>query len=497
MLDQVIFGFSVALSAQNLFYCFVGTVLGTAIGVLPGIGPVATIALLLPVTFGIPPECAIIMLAGIFYGAQYGGSTTSILINLPGELSSVVTGIDGYQMARSGRAGQALAVAAIGSFIAGTVATCVLALSGPFLTALALSFQPADYFSLMLLGLVISSVLTHGSVVKSIAMVVLGIGLGLIGSDVETGAKRLTLGFAELNDGIDFVPLTMGIFGIAEIIRNLERPELRSTITTAIGRLWLDREDWKRVIPSIVRGTALGSFVGILPGGGAAIAAMGAYAIERRFSPNRANFGKGAIEGVAAPESANNAAAQTSFIPLLSLGIPGNAVTALIIGALIVHGVQPGPRMMQEQPALFWGVIASMWIGNVMLLVINLPLIGIWVKLLKVRYEYLYPAIIVFCLVGVYGMNRSVFDVGLVTVFSILGYVLLRLRFEATPLLIGFVLGPMMEEYFRRAMLLSNGDLTTFIDRPISAILLLIAAATLVAMNLSRLRSAKDNALQE
>ena len=495
LLSNLSFGFGVAFTVQNLGACLVGALLGTAIGVLPGIGPVATISLLLPLTFGLSSTTAIIMLAGIYYGAQYGGSTTSILMNLPGEVSSVITALDGYQMARNGQAGPALAVAALGSFFAGSVATLLVAASGPLLTAVALSFGPADYFSLMFLGLIVSAVLTEGNVLKSIAMMVAGVGLGLVGTDVQTGQQRFTFGIPELSDGIGFAPMAMGMFGVAEIIRNLEMPEVRDALKTKITRLWLNGEEWKRVAGPVLRATALGSVVGILPGGGAALASMGAYTLERRISRNKHLFGKGAIEGVAAPESANNAAAQTSFIPLLTLGIPANAVMALMVGALIIQGIQPGPRMIEAQPELFWGLIASMWVGNLMLLVINLPLIGMWVRLLKVPYDLMYPAILVFCAIGVYSLNNNNFDVFVTVVFGFLGYLFSKIGCPPAPMLIGFVLGPMMEEHLRRAMLLSRGDPMVFVERPISASLLGLALLAVIAMALPSIRRGKDQAL--
>ncbi|MBV1799396.1 tripartite tricarboxylate transporter permease [Siccirubricoccus sp. G192] len=495
LLANLAHGFGVALSFTNVTFALVGALIGTAIGVLPGIGPVATISLLLPITFGQPATTAIIMLAGIYYGAQYGGSTTAILLNLPGEISSVVTTLEGYKMARNGRAGAALATAALASFFAGTVATVVVAGSGPLLTSVALSFGPADYFSLMLLGLIISAVLAQGSVTKAIGMVTLGVALGLVGTDVQTGQQRFTFGVPELSDGISFVALAMGMFGIAEIILNLERPEARSVLKTKVGSLWLTKEEFHRAIPSVLRGTAVGTVLGILPGGGASLSSFGSYMMERKVSKGRHLFGTGAIEGVAGPESANNAAAQTSFIPLLTLGIPSNAVMALMVGALIIQGIQPGPRMVEAQPDLFWGLICSMWIGNVMLLVINLPMIGMWVKLLQVPYKFLYPAILVFCSIGAYSVNNNVFDVYTTVVFSIVGYIFNKLKMEPAPLLIGFVLGPMMEEHLRRAMLLSRGDATVFIERPISASMLAIGAIALLAMVLPNLRKGKEAAM--
>jgi putative tricarboxylic transport membrane protein len=497
LIGNLAHGFGVAISFTNLGAALLGALIGTAIGVLPGIGPVATISLLLPITFGMSATTAIIMLAGIFYGAQYGGSTTAILLNLPGEVSSVVTTLEGYKMARNGRAGAALTTAALGSFFAGTVATVLVAASGPLLTQVALSFGPADYFSLMLLGLIIASVLAQGSVVKAIGMVVVGVALGLVGTDVQTGQQRFTFGIPELSDGIGFVPVAMGMFGIAEIVLNLERPEARSVLSTKVGSLYLTREEFKRSIAPVLRGTVIGSVLGILPGGGASLAAFGSYMMERKLSKYRHQFGNGAIEGVAGPESANNAAAQTSFIPLLTLGIPSNAVMALMVGALIIQGIQPGPRMVEAQPDLFWGLIASMWVGNLMLLVINLPMIGMWVSLLKVPYKYMYPAILVFCSIGVYSLNNNVFDVYMTILFSVFGYLCNKLRMEAAPLLIGFVLGPMMEEHLRRAMLLSRGDAMIFLQRPISATLLGIGAIALLAMALPNLRKKKEAALAE
>ncbi|MBS7810655.1 tripartite tricarboxylate transporter permease [Roseococcus pinisoli] len=490
-------GFGVALSFQNLAFALLGALIGTAIGVLPGIGPVATISLLLPITFGLPATTAIIMLAGIYYGAQYGGSTTAILLNLPGEVSSVVTTLEGYKMARNGRAGAALATAALGSFFAGTVATILVAASGPVLTQVALSFGPADYFSLMLLGLIIACVLAQGSIVKAIGMVVLGVALGLVGTDVQTGQQRFTFGIPELSDGLGFVPIAMGMFGIAEIVLNLERPESRSILSTKVGQLWLTKEEFKRSTPAVLRGTLVGSFLGLLPGGGASLAAFGSYMMERKMSKGRAMFGNGAIEGVAGPEAANNAAAQTSFIPLLTLGIPSNAVMALMVGALIIQGIQPGPRMVEAQPDLFWGLIASMWIGNVMLLVINLPMIGMWVKLLSVPYRFLYPSILVFCCIGVYSLNNNAFDVYMTVLFTVFGYICSKLKMEPAPLLIGFVLGPMMEEHLRRAMLLSRGDWSVFVQRPISATMLGIALIALLLMAMPNIRKGKEKAMAE
>ncbi|MFG1317941.1 tripartite tricarboxylate transporter permease [Xanthobacter autotrophicus] len=497
LIDNLALGFSVALSLQNVLYCFVGVLLGTLIGVLPGLGPIATIAMLLPITFGLPPVSALIMLSGIYYGAQYGGSTTAILINLPGESSSVVTAIDGHQMARKGRAGAALATAALGSFFAGTVATFLLAVFAPPLAELALQFGPPEYFSLMVLGLIASVTLASGSVVKAIAMIVLGLLLGLSGQDIYTGAPRFTFDLAELSDGFDFVALAMGMFGISEIIRNLEDEHQRSLVAAKVKSLMLTGEEFKRIIGPVLRGTALGSFLGILPGGGAMLSSFASYSIEKKISKTPREFGRGAIEGVAGPESANNAGAQTSFIPMLTLGIPSNPVMALMIGALIIQGITPGPNVVTEKPDLFWGVIASMWIGNFMLVLLNLPLIGLWVRLLTVPYHVMFPAIIAFCCIGVYSVNNNTFDVYSMALFGVLGYALVKLDCEPAPLLLGFVIGPMLEEYLRRAMLISRGDPMVFVTRPISAVLLGLAVAALVVVLLPSVQKTREEAFKE
>lgn len=484
LLNNILLGLSTAVSLENLLYCFVGTVLGTAIGVLPGIGPSTTIALLLPFTMTLDVIPALIMLAGIYYGAQYGGSTTAILINLPGEPSSAVTALDGYQMARKGRAGQALAIAAIGSFFAGTVATLVIAAFAPILASVALQFGPAEYFSLIVLGLILSVVLAHGSLIKALAMVVLGLVLGLIGTDVTSGVQRYTFGQLELAEGISFVTLSVGFFGLAEIFRNLQNEGTIASVTKNIGGLWLSSEDIKRSIWPILRGTALGSFLGILPGGGALLSSFASYTVEKKMSSHPEEFGKGAIEGVAGPEAANNAGAQTSFIPMLTLGLPANAIMAMMAGAMVVQGIVPGPNVAVDRPELFWGLIASMWIGNLMLIVLNLPLIGIWAKLLTVRYTVLFPAIVTFSVIGVFSLNGNPFDLLALAVIGVLGYVLLRLGCEPAPLLLGFILGPMMEEHLRRAMLLSFGRPTIFLTRPISAVLLGVAVLALITISL-------------
>jgi putative tricarboxylic transport membrane protein len=490
-------GFATAASPENLLFCFVGVILGTLIGVLPGIGATATIAMLLPITFQLEPVSSLIMLAGIYYGAQYGGSTTAILINMPGESSSAVTAIDGYQMARRGKAGTALAVAALGSFFAGTVATVLVAVFAPPLTAIALKFGAAEYFSLMLLGLVSAIALAHGSVLKALAMMVLGLLLGVVGTDIYTGTPRFTFGITEYADGLSFVALAVGIFGIAEILRNLEADQDRTVLTAKLGALWPSRADLKAMVAPMLRGTALGSALGVLPGGGAVLAAFASYSVEKRISHRPEEFGKGAIAGVAGPESANNAGAQTSFIPLLTLGIPANPVMALMVGAMIIQGIVPGPGVATDQPALFWGIIASMWIGNLMLIVLNLPLIGLWVRLLKVPYHILFPVIMVFCSIGVYSVNSNAFDLYAVAAFGLFGYILLKLRCEPAPLLLGFVLGPLLEENLRRAMILGRGDPTTFLTRPISATLLALTALVLVIVLMPAVRKKRAEVFVE
>jgi TctA family transporter len=497
LLGNLGLGLQTALTLSNLFYCLVGVFLGTAIGVLPGLGPTATIAMLLPITFTLPPVSALIMLAGIYYGSQYGGSTTSILVNLPGEAASVVTTLDGYQMAKQGRAGAALATSAIGSFFAGTVATFLIAGFGPPLAAIALKFGPAEYFSLMVLGLVASVVLAQGSLLHAIGMVVLGLLLGLIGTDVTSGSQRYTFDIPYLADGIGFVTVAMGMFGLGEIIRNLETESERSVIIAKITSLMPTRDDWRRMIAPILRGTFVGSALGILPGSGSILGSFAAYSIEKKVSKNAAQFGKGAIEGVAAPESANNAGAQTSFIPMLTLGIPSNPVMALMIGAMIIQGIQPGPSVITEQPALFWGIIVSMWIGNLFLVILNLPMIGIWVRMIMVPYQFLYPAILVFCAIGVFSLNNSTFDVHLMALFGVLGYVFSKLGCEPAPMLLAFILGPLMEEYLRRAMLLSRGNPWVFVQRPISATLLMLAVLAMCTVLIPAFSKTREEAFRE
>ena len=496
LISNLALGFSVAITPVNLALCLAGVLVGTLIGVLPGIGPVATIAMLLPITFGLPPIGALIMLAGIYYGAQYGGSTTSILVNIPGEASSVVTALDGFQMARQGRAGAALAIAAIGSFFAGTVATLLLAALSAPLTKAALAFGAPEYFSLMVLGLVFAVVLASGSIAKAVAMILVGLVLSMVGTDLVTGAPRMSMGFPELANGIGFVVIAMGVFGFAEIMRNLEAPEHRGVVNSKLTGLMPTKADLKQSLGAISRGTLIGSVLGILPGGGAVIASFAAYTFEKRVSKHPEKFGTGVIEGVAAPESANNAAAQTSFVPLLTLGIPANPVMALMIGAMTIQGIIPGPQVMVRQPDLFWGLIASMWIGNLMLLIINLPLIGLWVRLLRVPYRLLFPAIIAFCCIGGYSVNNSAFDVVLTAIFGLAGYWFVKHDFEPAPMLLGLMLGPMMEENLRRAMVISNGDTMVFVTRPISAALLIIGAALLVVAILPMIRRRREQVFE-
>ncbi|MEO6281016.1 tripartite tricarboxylate transporter permease [Roseateles sp.] len=499
LINNLALGFQTALSLQNLLYAFFGCVLGTLIGVLPGLGPVATIAMLLPSIYTLDATPALIMLAGIYYGAQYGGSTTAILINVPGESSSVVTAIDGYQMARQGRAGAALAAAGLGSFFAGCVGTIIIAAFAPPLTELAFKFGSAEYFSLMVLGLVGAVVLASGSLVKAISMIVLGLLLGQVNTDVITGAARFSFDIPELTDGIGFVVIAMGIFGFGEIIANLGQPEEhREVFTKEVKGLWPTREDFHEAWPSVLRGTALGSVLGVLPGGGALLASFASYTLEKKVVRNpRIPFGKGAIQGVAGPESANNAGAQTSFIPMLTLGIPPNAVMALMVGAMTIKGIQPGPQVMTSNPELFWGLIASMWIGNLMLIVLNLPLIGIWIKLLTVPYRFLFPAIVVFCCIGTYSLNNNNFDVFMTAGFAMLGYVFYKLNCEPAPLLLGFILGPMMEENLRRALLLARGDWSTFLTRPLSAGLLVGAALMILVVMLPSIKNKREEAFQD
>ena len=497
LLHDLFFGFGVILDPVVLLYCLAGVTLGTLIGVLPGLGPVATISILLPMTYYLPPVPALIMLVGIYYGSQYGGSTTAILVNIPGESASVVTCIDGHEMAKQGRAGAALGIAAFGSFIAGTIATLVIATFAPPLGELALDFGSPEYFSLMVLGLVAAVVLAHGSLVKAIAMVLMGLIIGIVGTDSSSGMARFTFGQVTLTDGIEFAVVALGLFGFSEVMRNLERNEERETYSTRIRNLLPSREDWRRSWKPILRGTALGSLFGTIPGAGATISSFAAYTLEKKLSREPHRFGKGAVEGVAAPESANNAAAQTSIIPLLTLGIPGTATMAVMLGAMIIVGITPGPMVMVTNPDLFWGLIVSMWVGNLFLVILNLPLIGIWVKLLQVPYRLLYPLILLIAVVGIYSINNNPLDIVLAAGFGIAGYVLNKLGCELAPLILGFILGPLIEEHLRRAMLISRGDATIFLTQPLSAAFLALAALLIVMIVVPNLRRIRDVVAQE
>ncbi|HEU4351318.1 MAG TPA: tripartite tricarboxylate transporter permease [Burkholderiales bacterium] len=497
LLSNLALGFATALSPSNLFLGFVGCLVGTLIGVLPGVGPIATIAMLMPLTLKVDPTGALIMLAGIYYGAQYGGSTTAILVNMPGEVTAVVTALDGHEMAKQGRAGAALGIAALGSFFAGSVATLIIAAIGVPLTRLALLFGPAEYFALMVFGLGLAIVLARGSVLKAVIMVVLGLLLSTVGTDLETGQDRLTLGIAELSDGVDFAVLAMGLFGIAEILRNLENPESRNVAIAQIGRLLPTRAELKRCFGPIVRATGVGSILGILPGNGAVLGPFASYAMEKKLATDPSRFGKGAIEGVAGPEAANNAGAQTSFIPLLTLGIPPNAVMALMVGAMTIHGLIPGPQVITKYPNLFWGMIASMWIGNLLLLIINLPLIGLWVRLLKVPYRLMFTTILLFCAIGIYSINNNPYDVYFTAFFGLVGYLFIKLGLEPAPLLLGFVLGRLMEEKMRQALALSEGSFMTFVERPVAAVLLALAVGIILIAVMPAVARSRQKAFQE
>jgi putative tricarboxylic transport membrane protein len=497
MFDGILMGFSVALTAQSLLLCLLGVTLGTLIGVLPGIGPAATIAMLLPITMTLTPTASLIMLAGIYYGAQYGGSITAILVNLPGEPSSAVTAIDGYQMALQGRAGAALSVAAIGSFVAGTIATVVIAVASPWLSQIALQFGAPEYFALTLLGIILVVVLSQGSPLKELAMAVTGLLLGLVGTDVFSAVTRFTFDIDELREGVSFMAVSIGVFGLGEVLRNLEGDEGQSRTSHTINGLWPTREDMRRSVGPILRGTVLGSLLGVLPGGGAFLSSFAAYAVEKKLSKRPQEFGKGAIEGVAGPESANNAGAQTSFIPMLTLGIPSNAVMALMIGAMVVQGIQPGPRIISAQPELFWGLIASMWIGNLMLLILNLPFVGVWVRLLKIPYAILFPGILAFCCIGTFVSNGSSLEVYILAIAGLAGYFFLRVGCTPAPFLLGFILGPMVEVHFRRAMLISQGDATVFLTRPISAVLISSAFALTAMLFIPKLLNARKEVFQD
>jgi TctA family transporter len=499
LISNLALGFSAALSLTNIFYCFVGVTIGTLIGVLPGMGPVAAVAMLLPTTYALDPSAALIMLAGIYYGAQYGASTTAILVNIPGDAAAIVTCIDGHQMAKRGHAGSALGISAIGSFIAGCFATLVIAAFAPPLTEFAFKFGAAEYFSLMVLGLVGAVVLATGSLLKAFCMVLLGLLLGIVGTDVNSGVFRFTFGLDELQEGIDFVPLSMGIYGFSEIMKNLEISMTRDLVPAAMSTVIPSKEELKQSAAPIVRGTLIGSLLGVLPGGGALLSSFASYTLEKKLAGEKANppFGQGNIRGVAGPESANNAGSQTSFIPMLTLGIPSNAVMALMIGAMMIHDIVPGPQVMSTDPKLFWGLIVSMWIGNLILIILNLPMIRIWVQLLRVPYRWLYPAIIVFCCIGVYSINGNPWDIWVTVFFGFVGYIFYKLNCEGAPLLLGFVLGPMLEENLRRALLLSRGDPTTFLTSPISCGLLMTALFMILIVVAPAIRQKREVAFRD
>jgi putative tricarboxylic transport membrane protein len=491
LLNHLLLGFSVVLSVENLMLCLIGCLVGTLIGVLPGIGPLATIAILMPLTYNSEPVGALIMLAGIYYGSQYGGSTTAILVNMPGESSSVVTALDGHAMARQGRAGKALGIAAIGSFIAGTFATLVVAGVAIPLSKLALSFTAGNYFALMVLGLSLAIVLGGGSLLKAFCTLTIGVIMALVGADQVTGEARLTFGSQVLYDGFDIAVVAMGLFGIAEILRNLETPERRPFVGDVIGGLLPDRKDMRASAGAIARGSLLGSIVGIIPGNGATLSSFASYVLEKKIARNPQEFGKGAIQGVAGPESANNAAAQTTFVPLLTLGLPSTATMALVGGAMTLHGIIPGPQVIDKHPDLFWGVVTSMWIGNLMLVIINLPLIGIWVRFLKVPYHLLFPTIVLLCCIGIYSVNARPSDVLQVAVFGLAGYALYKLKFEPAPLLLGLVLGEMLESSLHRGLILARGDVWAFLGEPLTLVLLfvsLIVVGSAISPSISRSR---------
>lgn len=499
LFGNIVLGLSTALIPANIGYCFIGVFLGMLVGVLPGIGALAAISMLFPITFHLHPASGLMMLAGIYYGAAYGGSTTSILLNLPGDPSSSVTCLDGYPMAQQGRSGVALLLTTLASFVAASAGILIMMLFSPLIVDASLRFGDAEYFSLMLLGLVAASTISVGSGLKGIAMVVVGIGLGTVGVDMYTGVPRFTLGMMELWEGLSIVAVAMGLFGIAEIITSVQAAESNKVEPKAVTfrSMIPTRDDWRRFPKAAARGSAVGAFFGALPGTGVLIASFMAYALEKRVSKEPQRFGRGAVEGVVSPEAANNAAGQTAFIPTMTLGIPGSATMALILGALIVHGINPGPRLMMEHPDVFWGLVMSFWVGNVLLLVLNLPLIGIWIRLLKVPYRILYPAIMMFVCIGVYSINNSVFDVWLVILFGGLGYFLRLLGFPPAPLILGFVLGHMMEEHFRRAMILAHGNFLTFVERPLSAVIMAMTAALLAWGVWSALRSRPPLPLEE
>jgi len=482
LLSHFVLGFQVALEPTNLLVCFMGCLVGTFVGVLPGLGPAASISLLLPLTFKLPPESAIIMLAGLYYGTMYGGSTTSILINVPGETASVVTCLDGYQMARQGRAGPALGIAALGSFIAGTFGTIMIMILAPPLASVALKFGPPEFVGLVLLGLTMVTYLAGGSMAKTLMMAIVGLLLSYIGTDIVTGRERFTLGITTIAGGFDMVPIAMGVFGISEVLLNLEQSmESREVFKTRLHNLLPTRQDWKESAGPIARGSVLGFLLGLIPGGGGMIASFISYAMEKKLSRRPERFGTGEIAGVAGPESANNAGAQGAFIPMLTLGIPCNVVLAILMGALMIHGVTPGPRLLEEHPRIFWGVVGSMYLGNTMLVVLNLPLIGMWVRLLKVRYAILFPFIFLFCVIGAYTVGNNIQDVYIMILFGILGYFMKKFEYEPAPLVLAFVLGPMFENALRQSLIISHGDMSIFFTRPIAALFVGVSLVLLVS----------------
>ncbi|MBP1749154.1 MAG: tricarboxylate transport rane protein [Deltaproteobacteria bacterium] len=473
MIEEILHGFSISLTWANVFYCFLGVLVGTLVGILPGLGPSATISLLLPTTFYLGPTPAIIVLAGVYYGAMYGGSTTSILVNIPGEAASVVTCLDGYQMARNGKAGPALGISAFGSFIAGTVSVVGLMIFAPPLAKFALRFGPPEYFALIFMAFSLVTYLASGDLLKAIMAIAMGVFIGTIGMDFVTGEERFSYGSLTLSDGLGLVPVVMGLFGVAEVLHNLEQEaEEVSILQTEIKNLLPNLAEWKASFGPILRGTVVGFILGVLPGGGSIMGAFASYVVEKKVSKHPEKFGTGVIEGVAGPESANNAGSTSNFIPLLTLGMPANAVMALLLGALMIHGVRPGPMLIQENPDIFWGVVTSMYIGNVMLLVLNLPLIGIWVRLLKVPYSILFPLILFFCFIGAYSLNNNIWEVIVMIIFGILGYIMRKFKYEAAPFVFAFVLGSFLETALRQSLLMSEGSFGIFFTRPISAVLM-------------------------
>lgn len=497
LLTNLDIGFQAALSLHNLMFCFIGVLVGTAIGMLPGLGPLATIAMLLPLTYTLEPVSGLIMIAGIYYGAQYGGSTTAILVNLPGESSSVVSCLDGHQMAKNGRAGAALAIAALGSFFAGTVATLLIAAFSPILAQVAFLFGPVEYFAMMVLGLTAATLLAHGSFIKGVAMVLTGLILGLVGADVNSGSYRFTFGSFSLTEGIEFVAVAMGLFAFTDIVANIRNDQARNVTAPSFRNLMMNATEFKQSIFPVFRGTVIGSLLGLLPGGGAMISSFASYAVEKRMSKHPEQFGHGAVAGLAGPEAANNAGAQTSFIPMLTLGIPSNGVMALMIGALMVHNIAPGPFVMVSNPEIFWGLIASMWIGNAMLVVLNLPLIPLWVRLIQVPYWVLFPIILAVCCVGLYSIGNNLIPIYFAAGFTVVGCLFWRMRAEAAPLLLGFILGPLMEEHFRRSLLLSNGDVAIFYHSPLSVAMLSVAAVMSLVVLLPQIKRGRKVAFEE